>query len=279
MKEINSKKPNPQEVAADKEELDAIEKVISKGKNTFVAVGLGLERIRQSRIYRHWYDTFEDYCQKKWGWTSRRGRQLINSALVAEEVTKQMGTTVPISECAVRELSKVPKEDRAEVLTSVSKNGPVTAKAIISQADARLYTSAKNVDAAKEKPPEERKDAIGRIIPNEILPEWDRASEVGSRLRKLASEIKVTVERGLADKDVIFAEITNPTISEAAGLHYTLSQIFPHSVCPACQGKLRNSCQLCRKRGWISKFLFNSPAVSADTRALLEKVAAKGGRP
>lgn len=129
--------------------------------------------------------------------------------------------------------------------------------------------------ADKKAERETRKDALGRTVPDEVVPDWDRAESVAARLRSCASEIKVTVERGLADKDIVFAEITNPTIAEASGLHYTLSQIAPHAVCPACQGRQRSKCQLCRRRGWISKFLFNSPAVSAATRALLAKVGSK----
>lgn len=254
----------------DQEHLCELEGVIETGKRTFVAVGLALEEIRQDKLYRAGYKTFEEYCQKRWGWNAQRGRQLINSALVVESLAKELGTTVPIlldetdiSERAVREIAKVPESNRADALKQASDSGSVTSKSIV--AAARKVTT----------PPENRLDAVGRAIPAEIVPDWDRAATVAARLRACASEIKLTVERGLADKDIVFAEITNPTVAEASGLQYTLSQIAPHAVCPTCQGRNRKNCQLCRKRGWISKFLFNSPAVSAETKTIIEKAVRK----
>ncbi len=244
---------------SDSEHFSRLEKVIESGKKTFVSVGLALEEIRQEKLYRKEYSTFEEYCQKRWGWNAQRGRQLINSALVVESLEEKIGTMVPISERAARALSSVPESSRQSVFASAYTNGPVTAKTI--------------TEAARKVPPlgDIRMDSIGRLIPEAIVADWDRATETGNHLRSLASEIKVTVERALKDRDLIFAEILNPTISEASALHYGLSQVVPHAVCPDCQGRNRERCQLCRKRGFISKYLWNSPSVSAQTRAIIEK--------
>ncbi len=47
-------------------ERNECEKIISKGWNTFLEVGRALCRIRQKRLYRDHYSTFEEYCQERW---------------------------------------------------------------------------------------------------------------------------------------------------------------------------------------------------------------------
>ena len=54
--------------------------VIEHGLQTFFDVGTALMVVRNDRLYREEYGTFEDYCQQKWGWTRQRANQLIASA-------------------------------------------------------------------------------------------------------------------------------------------------------------------------------------------------------
>ena len=149
--------------------LIALEQTIEAGRKTFVEVGLALAEIRDTRLYRSDFDTFEAYCQKKWGWNSSRARQLIGAASVVEDLKKQSVTivtpatesqacelakvepanrvevleraaavkslppemdTVVSNQGQARELSKVPTENRVEVLKVAQESGPVTAKTI-----------------------------------------------------------------------------------------------------------------------------------------------------
>ena len=55
----------------DDERLAELEKMIARGKKTFVEVGLALAEIRDLRLYKREYSGFEEYCQKKWGWTQQ----------------------------------------------------------------------------------------------------------------------------------------------------------------------------------------------------------------
>src|SRR5204862_6589885 len=47
-------------------ELVASEAIIAKGWETFVDVGRALTVIRNKRLYRADYETFEAYCRQKW---------------------------------------------------------------------------------------------------------------------------------------------------------------------------------------------------------------------
>ncbi len=94
--------------------LAECEEVIERGMHTFVEVGRALAEIRTAKLYKDSHATFEDYCQDRWGMTSRHARNLVAAA----DVHYQIGTTVPIpNERVAREL--VPLADEPEELQKV----------------------------------------------------------------------------------------------------------------------------------------------------------------
>jgi len=94
--------------------LCELERIIQKGKDTFVEVGTALSEIRDSRIYRATFATFEDYCETRWGFSKRHCDRLISAA----ETVNELGPVgpKPTSERQARELAKAPKEHRAEAM-------------------------------------------------------------------------------------------------------------------------------------------------------------------
>lgn len=85
-------------------ELAACEQIIERGLATFVDVGQALLRIRDDKLYRGTFGTFEEYCSQRWGFTDRRARQLISAA--------EIGTIVPVR-----------NEAQARALTGLSPEG------------------------------------------------------------------------------------------------------------------------------------------------------------
>ncbi len=237
--------------------LNQLEKRIEFGKSTFVLVGNALTEIRDKRLYRKSHKTFEDYCEKRWGWTRQRSHQLIQAASVVESLPDNLSTIVD-TEGVARAVAKVKPERRAAVVKKAAESGkPITAVAV-----ARAAKPASLIDHA------------GQAVPEEIAMDWDRADEMGRRLRSYAQEIKLTVEHGITDKkDIIFGEVTNATVDDAGSLYVSLSQIIPHAVCTLCKGRARGKCRLCAGRGWISKHLYDSPAVSAEVKKLIQQSA------
>jgi len=94
--------------------LAECESVIERGLATFVEVGQALMEIRERRLYREQYETFEDYCRERWGWVASRARQLIAAAEVAKTVT--MVTLPPPNERQARELVPLLRQDEAKVI-------------------------------------------------------------------------------------------------------------------------------------------------------------------
>ena len=74
--------------------LCELERIIQKGKDTFVEVGTALAEIRDSRIYRATFKTFENYCQDRWGFTKNYVNRIIQAADVVTNLVP-IGTSVP----------------------------------------------------------------------------------------------------------------------------------------------------------------------------------------
>ncbi len=114
--------------------LVALEKAIEAGRKTFIEVGLALAEIRDSRLYRADYNTFEDYCRKKWHFTKTYANNLIEGASAVNDLPQLMTTKV-VNERQARELAKVEPAKRVEVLERAAEAGPITAKSISEAAD------------------------------------------------------------------------------------------------------------------------------------------------
>jgi hypothetical protein len=93
--------------------LVALERKIEQGMTTFVEVGQSLMEIRDSRLYRVEYKTFEAYCQEKWGMSRRQADRLIGGSEVAENLRPRGLKT--ITEKQARPLTKLPAEKQPEV--------------------------------------------------------------------------------------------------------------------------------------------------------------------
>lgn len=109
--------------------LDQCEAIIARGLRTFIEVGTALMAIRNSRLYRERYSTFEIYLQARWPeLSSRRAYQLMEAATVVQNVNH--GSQTPTNERQVRPLAKLaPDEQRIawERALESAPNGKVTA--------------------------------------------------------------------------------------------------------------------------------------------------------
>lgn len=90
--------------------LAECEGIIRRGIKTFVEVGDALLTIRDQRLYREQFKTFEAYCREQWGFSRSHANRLIESACVVENLAP-MGAK-PQSERQVRPLAKLPPSEQ-----------------------------------------------------------------------------------------------------------------------------------------------------------------------
>jgi hypothetical protein len=106
------------------------EAIIRQGRAVFVNVGHALTRIRDSRLYREKYSTFEEYCLEEWEISDRFARNLRSAADVVHVLEEKKFSVLPATESQARPLTKLPREEWSpawEEVVGTAPNGRVTA--------------------------------------------------------------------------------------------------------------------------------------------------------
>lgn len=140
---------------AEQEELDECEAVIARGLKTFVEVGNALLNIRDKKLYRAAYDTFEAYCQHRWDFSKSRANQLIAASETVANLTTIVvkndtpePVALPENEAQARPLTPLDPEDQRviwQLVTESAPDGKVTAahvKSVVSLLTQVGYTRA-----------------------------------------------------------------------------------------------------------------------------------------
>lgn len=162
--------------------LADLEAVIHAGIASFVEVGDALLEIRDSKLYRVSFSTFEEYTRKRWGFTHQRASQLMTAA----------GVVAALPESA----TTVANEAQARALAPVLRvRGPEVAAAVLAEAieatNGHVTAAAITAIATEEEPPID--DAV-----------WDALMSV------------IDAIEGLAGRDAVSIAATVPTRRRAA---------------------------------------------------------------
>jgi phage N-6-adenine-methyltransferase len=114
----------------ERNELERCEVVIRQGLETFIEVGQALMIIRDKRLYRVEFSTFEDYCRNKWDMSKAYTNRLIAATETISNLTP-IGA-IPATESQARPLTalqpEVQRQAWAEVVQQSQATGqPITA--------------------------------------------------------------------------------------------------------------------------------------------------------
>ena len=124
-------------------QLNKCEEIIEEGLQTFVDVGRALQIVREGKLYRTKFDTFEDYCQHRWQFTKQHANRLIKASETVAILDENPGVeTLPSKERQVRPLNKLHKDDRADAWNQALEetDGKPTEKDVQSVVDRRKPT-------------------------------------------------------------------------------------------------------------------------------------------
>ena len=114
-------------------ELDSLEDRVQRGFRAFWDIGQALRQIRDKRLYRQKYSTFEEYCINRWEIARRTAYQLIDAAEVYENV-RHGAQIFPANERQVRPLVALAPEEQQKVweeAVSTAPNGKITATHVV----------------------------------------------------------------------------------------------------------------------------------------------------
>lgn len=113
---------------ADLADLARLETHIDRAIAAYRQAGLALKEIRDRRLYRHQFGTFEDYVEVRWNMTRSRAYHMIRAAEVAEQLLEDSGfagmelgaaVRLPEGDGQARQLLRIPEDQRSEVWNSI----------------------------------------------------------------------------------------------------------------------------------------------------------------
>jgi hypothetical protein len=119
---------NPEE-----ERLRVCETAIQTGWQRFVEVGLALEEIRDNRLYRNNFNSFEEYCQTRWDFKHGKAKYLIAAARICRRLRELPDVPQPQRESQLRPLLSMAPEQVAlawQCAVQLGGNSPVTARLV-----------------------------------------------------------------------------------------------------------------------------------------------------
>ena len=215
-------------------ELERCEVVIKQGLETFVEVGQALLTIREKRLYRLEFGTFEDYCRDRWGMQ----RQYANRMIAASKAISNLvpiGTILPETESQARPLTKLQPEIQREAWKEVVQqaeqtNQPITAAKVqdvvntFKQAK-QEYREAKEIQRAEEL----QKKTEGTTIPLdqlERIAKLEKGETIILNMNKDHHVLKYAVDNGLYVRCDRFSDWGNPFIMGVDGDRDLVCNLF-----------------------------------------------------
>lgn len=176
-----------------------LDKAVQSGIGAFVVVGMALKEIRDSKLYRDHYRTFEEYVQERHDISRRRGYELIDAAETVHhlEVCANCAQT-PANEGQCRALADLPLDQRAAAWEEVVQRSEETGERIT----ARLIASVVGQDSQRQSRAASRitaSDLDKRITKLEEafrgLPSRKLQEAFVDKLQHLVSELEEWLER------------------------------------------------------------------------------------
>lgn len=185
---------------AERDELERLETVIEDGYAVFLKVGIALGRIRDQRLYRAEYATWDDYVNERWHMGRTRAYELISAAQITTAMS-EISDTVPATESQAKALRGLEPEAAAEIIAEVADEGPVTAKKI----RAKRKTKTKPVTPSQVITDEEAAEA-DRLGNEEYHRQLDEAHDDLAQIQTEYPDLYRQFDRGLITLAEVLAE-------------------------------------------------------------------------
>lgn len=266
---------------SDKEAFTRISEALINWRDATIDLAAVVSEAKEREIWKLKYDSWNDFCQIECGITKQWANKLVLATKTMKEIAdysppkvlqirETTGNDFPpdekkhLSVEAAAELAKIKPEIRREVLKQTAASGPVTAKRITSTAAAQPSPIQDVVEL----------DRTGLPVPYDLLPLWRRASEVQKHLTQL-SDLRGTLRAAQEARDLLWGGLSySGALADAGKLYTSIECAKPYAVCPKCQGKVRERCVICKGRGLVSQYLWDS-AISREDKAMRAKVVEK----
>lgn len=95
--------------------MEKSEKIIATGRDTMRKAFKELKRIRDGKLYREDFKTFEEYCLKRWGLARSSAYQRLDLAEAYEALSAMTDKPTELNERQARALAGLPDKDKVRV--------------------------------------------------------------------------------------------------------------------------------------------------------------------
>jgi hypothetical protein len=209
----------------ERNELERCEVVIRQGLETFIEVGQALMIIRDKRLYRSEFSTFDDYCRDMWGMAKSTAYQYIEASNVVENV-RHGGQILPSTERQARPLTALQPEVQRQAWAEVVQQSQATGQPITA---ARVQEVASTFKQAKQEYREARetqrteqlvKKTEGTTVPIdqlERIAKLEAGQTVVLNMNQDHHLLKFATDNGLYVRCDRFSEWGNPFIMGGDG--------------------------------------------------------------
>jgi phage N-6-adenine-methyltransferase len=206
------------------------EATIERGMRTYYEVGSALLQIREAKLYRASYNTFEEYVSQRWGMERSKAYRDISAAQVAQNLLP-IGN-IPSSESQTRLIARLEPEEQREVWQHVLERteGKPTATAVAEVLHERGHAVP---NSAKATYTEEGRDSDELWTPQDLV-------------------LKIETFLGRIDLDPCSNSLETPNIPAEA--HYTkdMNGLNPQRI---WAGKLFINPPYSKPAPWVNRLL------------------------
>lgn len=151
--------------------LNTYEEIIEKGLKTFIEVGNALFEIKNNKLYRESFTTFEAYCKDRWQLKRQRAYELMGAAEIVHQLSENNLSEIsdktnllPSKESHANALAQIPVTLRFQVWRGVVEESLNTGKAItakmITEQTELLASNLKEAQTPSEPTEEEIKEGV-----------------------------------------------------------------------------------------------------------------------
>jgi len=179
--------------------LKQFEDVIKQGLGGYMLAGKALKAIRDEELYRAKFNTFPDYCRKRWDLSDKYAYRLIDAYTVVNKLERELPPSpigelrLPTNESQVRPLVPLEPEQQIKAWKQVLKNcagKPITAdevEAVVDKMGGNAPTKTPKPKAALKKA-NIKLTKIGKLV-TETLDE-DESKLTVPKLRQVLERIQ-----------------------------------------------------------------------------------------
>lgn len=228
----------------EKNEFDRCELVIKQGLGTFIEVGQALSNIREKRLYRIEFGTFEEYCQVKWSIKKSTAYQLISASEIIENI-RNCGQILPNSESQARPLTQLKPEAQQQAWKQVVEQSKISGEPITSQKVKEVVDTFKQAKENYRELRQKQKTEILEKKTDGITIPIDQANRI-SKLEKGETVIlnmntdlhllKYATDKGIYVRCDRFSEFGNPFILDIDGNRDEVCEYFKNNYLPFKKG-------------------------------------------